>query len=314
MSRILVIDDSRLITHVAKNILSKQGHEVLLAQDGETGFDMAKDSKPDLILLDLILPGIDGYEVCRRIKNNSPTADIPVIMLTSKTEHADKVRGLEIGASDYVTKPFDEGELIARVNTHLRIKELHESLQEKNRLLLEMANRDGLTGLYNHRYFQETISKDFKKALRYKESLSCIMFDIDHFKKFNDTYGHQTGDVVLKTLGGLVKNLMRDSDLAARYGGEEFALLLYHTEAKDAYQIAERLRKTVEQHKFQADDLVLSVNISVGVASYYHPEISDAKTLIECADKALYKAKEEGRNKVVAFEEIQSPDTSKNTS
>jgi diguanylate cyclase (GGDEF)-like protein len=304
MSIILVIDDSRLIAHVAKNILSKQGYEVLLAQDGETGFDMAKDNKPDLILLDLILPGIDGYEVCRRIKNNSPTADIPVIMLTSKTEHADKVRGLEMGALDYVTKPFDEGELIARVNTHLRIKELHESLQEKNRLLLEMANRDGLTGLYNHRYFQETISKDFKKALRYKESFSCIMFDIDYFKKFNDTYGHQTGDVVLKTLGGLVKNLMRDSDLAARYGGEEFALLLYHTVASDAYQIAERLRKTVEQHKFQADDLVLSVNISVGVASYYHPEISDAKTLIECADKALYKAKEEGRNKVVAFEEI----------
>ena len=109
-------------------------------------------------------------------------------------------------------------------------------------------------------------------------------------------------------------NLMRDSDLAARYGGEEFALLLYHTVASDAYQIAERLRKSVEQHKFQADDLVLSVNISVGVASYYHPEISDAKTLIECADKALYKAKEEGRNKVVAFEEIQSPDTSENTS
>ena len=304
MRRILIIDDSKLIAHLAKNILSKRGHEVLLAGDGETGFDMANDNKPDLILLDLILPGIDGYEVCRRIKNNSPTADIPVIMLTSKTEHADKVRGLEMGALDYVTKPFDEGELVARVNTHLRIKELHESLQEKNRLLLEMANRDGLTGLYNHRYFQETISKDFKKALRYKESLSCIMFDIDHFKKFNDTYGHQTGDVVLKTLGGLVKNLMRESDLAARYGGEEFALLLYHTVASDAYQIAERLRKTVEQHKFQADDLVLSVNISVGVASYYHPEISDAKTLIECADKALYKAKEEGRNKVVAFEEI----------
>ncbi|MBU4288072.1 MAG: diguanylate cyclase [Proteobacteria bacterium] len=301
MPTILVIDDSKLIAHVAKNILTKQGHEVLLAQDGETGLDMAKNNEPDLILLDLILPGIDGYGVCQRIKNDSNIADIPVIMLTSKAEHTDKVRGLELGASDYVTKPFDEGELVARVNTHLRIKELHESLQEKNRQLLEMANRDGLTGLYNHRYFHESVSKDFQRAVRYNESLSCVMFDIDHFKKFNDTYGHQTGDVVLKTLGGLVKKLMRDSDLAARYGGEEFALLLYHTEAKDAYQIAERLRKTVEQYKFQAEDLVLSVNISVGVASYYHPEISDAKTLIECADKALYRAKEEGRNRVIAF-------------
>ncbi|MBU4126549.1 MAG: diguanylate cyclase, partial [Proteobacteria bacterium] len=301
MPTILVIDDSKLIAHVAKNILTKQGHEVLLAQDGETGLDIARDKKPDLILLDLVLPGMDGYGICERIKNDSTIKDIPIIMLTSKAEHADKVRGLELGASDYVTKPFDEGELRARVNTHLRIKELYESVQEKNRLLLEMANRDGLTGLYNHRYFQETIAKDFKKALRYNESLACVMFDIDHFKKFNDTYGHPVGDIVLKTLSELVKNLMRDSDLAARYGGEEFVLILYHTEANDAYDIAERLRKTVEQHKFQAEDLVLSVNISIGVACYYHPDIQDAKTLIECADKALYRAKEEGRNRVVAF-------------
>lgn len=314
MPTILVIDDSKLIAHVAKNILSKQGHEVLLAEDGETGLDIAKDNKPDLILLDLILPGIDGYGVCERIKNDSNIADIPVIMLTSKAEHADKVRGLELGASDYVTKPFDEGELVARVNTHLRIKELQESLQEKNRQLLEMANRDGLTGLYNHRYFQETLSKDFQRAVRYKESLSCIMFDIDHFKKFNDTYGHQTGDVVLKTLGGLIKELMRDSDLAARYGGEEFTLILYHTTKNDAVMIAERLRKTVEQHKFKSEDLILNVTISIGVASYYHPDIQDAKTLIECADKALYRAKEEGRNRVIAFWEIQPADASENTS
>ncbi|MBU1163022.1 MAG: diguanylate cyclase [Proteobacteria bacterium] len=314
MPTILVIDDSKLIAHVAKNILTKQGHEVLLAQDGETGLDIARDKKPDLILLDLILPGMDGYGICERIKNDSTIKDIPIIMLTSKAEHADKVRGLELGASDYVTKPFDEGELRARVNTHLRIKELYESVQEKNRMLLEMANRDGLTGLYNHRYFQETIAKDFKKALRYNESLACVLFDIDHFKKFNDTYGHPVGDIVLKTLGELVKNLMRDSDLAARYGGEEFALILYHTEAKDAYDIAERLRKTVEQHKFQAEDLVLSVNISIGVACYYHPDIQDAKTLIECADKALYRAKEEGRNRVVAFWEIHPANTTENTS
>jgi diguanylate cyclase (GGDEF)-like protein len=313
MSTILVIDDSKLIAHVAKNILTKRGHEVLLAGDGETGFDIAKNNEPDLILLDLILPGIDGYEVCKQVKNYSATADIPIIMLTSKAEHADKVRGLELGASDYVTKPFDEGELVARVNTHLRIKELHESLQEKNRQLREMANRDGLTGLYNHRYFQESAAKDFQRAVRYNESLACVLFDIDHFKKFNDTYGHPIGDVVLRTLGGLVKDLMRDSDLAARYGGEEFALLLYHTEAKDAYNIAERLRKTVEEHKFQAEDLVLSVNISIGVACYYHPEITDAKSLIECADKALYRAKEEGRNRVIGFWEIQLSDTSENT-
>jgi diguanylate cyclase (GGDEF)-like protein len=127
------------------------------------------------------------------------------------------------------------------------------------------------------------------------------MFDIDHFKKFNDTYGHQTGDVILKALGKLIEGLMRDSDLAARYGGEEFTLILYHTTKNDAVIIAERLRKTVEQHKFKSEDLILNVTISMGVASYYHPYIQDAKTLIECADKALYKAKKAGRNKVIAF-------------
>ena len=301
MARILVIDDSKLILHVAKTILSKQGHQVLLAEEGKSGLREAATEHPDLILLDLILPGMDGYEVCQQIKKGDATSEIPVIMLTSKSEAADKVRGLEMGASDYVTKPFDDAELIARVNIHLQIRKLHESLKEKNRQLEEMANRDGLTGLYNHRYFQETISKDFQRAVRYHESLSCVMFDIDHFKKFNDNYGHQAGDMVLKTLGGLIKELVRGSDLPARYGGEEFVLLMYHTAPKEALMVAERLRKAVEQHKFQADDMVLTVNISVGVASFPHQEIADAKTLIECADKALYRAKEEGRNRVIVF-------------
>lgn len=301
MARILVIDDSKLILHVAKTILDKQGHQVLLAEDGNIGLQTAATEHPDLILLDLILPGIDGYQVCQRIKAETATSDIPVIMLTSKSEPADKVRGLEMGASDYVTKPFDEGELMARVNIHLEIRELHETLKEKNRQLKEMANRDGLTGLHNHQYFQETISKDFQRAVRYHESLSCVMFDIDHFKKCNDTYGHQAGDMVLKALGSLVNELIRDSDLSARYGGEEFVLLMYHTTPKEALMVSERLRKAVEQYKFQADNLVLTVTISLGVASFPHPEIADAKTLIECADKALYRAKEEGRNRVVVF-------------
>ena len=301
MATILVIDDSKLIVHVAKKLLSKRGHNVLLAEDGETGLEIAGLQKPDLILLDLILPGIDGYQVCQQIKGDGKTKDIPVIMLTSKAEQADKVKGLELGASDYVTKPFDEGELIARVQTHLRIKELYESLQEKNRLLLEMANRDGLTGLYNHRFFQETLSKDFPRAIRYKESLSYMMFDIDHFKKFNDTYGHQTGDVVLKTLGSLITELIRESDLAARYGGEEFSVILYHTVKEDAFIIAERIRKAVEEYAFKSDDLVLNVTISIGVVSHDHPDVRDAKTLIECADKALYKAKAQGRNRVVVY-------------
>ena len=301
MAKILVIDDSRVVVHMAKTILIKRGFQVLFAQDGEAGLQTAMSEHPDLILLDLILPGLDGYQVCRLIKQEIATRDIPVIMLTSKASPADKVRGLEMGAADYLTKPFDEGELVARVNTHLKLKQLYETLQEKNRQLQELANLDGLTGLYNHRFFQETVSRDFQRAHRYHESLSCIMLDIDHFKKFNDTYGHQTGDMVLNTLGGLLRQLMRDSDLAARYGGEEFALLLYHASSPETLVVGERLRKTIEKHQFRQGDLLLKVTISAGLASFPHPDVVDAKTLIECADKALYRAKKEGRNRIVVF-------------
>ena len=301
MAKILLIDDSRLIAHVAKTILTKRGHEVVLAEDGMAGLEAAKSEQPDLILLDLIMPVMDGYQVCQKLKEEESTIEIPVIMLTSKAEPADKVKGLEIGALDYVTKPFDEGELVARVNIHLRLKELYEAVQEKNRQLQDLANKDGLTGLYNHRYFHEQLSKDFLHAKRYDESLSCVLLDIDYFKKFNDTHGHQTGDVVLSTLGRVIEDSIRDGDLAARYGGEEFALVLYHADGPAGYQVAERLRQMVESHEVHDKGNVLHVTISVGIATFPSGQIRDSKELIECADKALYKAKENGRNRVEIF-------------
>ena len=301
MAKVLIIDDSRLIAHVAKTILTKRGHEVMLAHDGQAGMEAAESARPDIILLDLIMPGMDGYEVCQELKADDSTKEIPIIMLTSKAEPADKVRGLEMGALDYVTKPFDEGELVARVNTQLRLKELYEALQEKNRQLQELANRDGLTGLYNHRYFHEQLSKDFLRAKRYHESLSCILLDIDYFKRFNDTHGHQTGDVILSTLGRLIENSIRDSDFAARYGGEEFALVLYHTDVPAALDAAQRLRHAVEDHEVHDKGKSLRVTISVGVATFPHEAIHDSRKLIECADKALYRAKENGRNRVEVY-------------
>lgn len=302
MGKILIVDDSRLIAHVAKTMLTKRGHEIILAQDGKAGVEAAKSEQPDIILLDLIMPVMDGYEVCKHLKGDDSTKEIPIIMVTSKAEAADKVKGLEMGALDYVTKPFDESELIARVNIHLRLRELYEAVQEQNRQLQEMANRDGLTGLYNHRYFHEQLSQDFLRAKRYHENLSCILFDIDFFKKFNDTYGHQTGDVVLKGLASVIQRATRESDLAARYGGEEFAIILYHTDGPAAYQAGERLRTMVESHEIQDDSNVLRVTISVGVATFPHEKIHDSKDLIEHTDQALYKAKDNGRNRVEAFD------------
>jgi diguanylate cyclase (GGDEF)-like protein len=303
MARILIVDDSKLIAHVASTILSKRGHEVLWAQDGPEGFDKAKTQMPDLILLDLVMPHMDGYEVCRRLKADSTVTDVPVIMLTSKAESADKVKGLEMGAVDYVTKPFDEGELLARVNIHLRIKELYEALQEKNRQLQEIANRDGLTALYNHRYFHEQLAKDFSRAQRYQQPLSCVLFDIDHFKLFNDTYGHQTGDVILKTMGELILSSLREGDLSARYGGEEFALILYYTSSKGAFDVAERLRRIVKGYEFYKVGDPLHITISAGISTFPHSMIDEPGKLIECADKALYAAKQNGRNRVEVFGE-----------
>lgn len=301
MAKVLIVDDSRLIAHVGKTILTASGHEVLLASDGRAGVEIAKSELPDLILLDLVMPVMDGYQVCAALKEESLTREIPVIMLTSKAEAADKVKGLQMGALDYVTKPFDDAELVARVNIHLRLKELYETVQDRNRQLQEMANRDGLTGLYNHRYFHEQLAKDFLRARRYHETLSCILLDIDFFKKFNDTHGHQTGDVVLKTLGRLIHTSIRDSDMAARYGGEEFALILYYTDGKSAFDVAERLRRTVENHRIEDKGSALRVTISVGIATFPNERIHDSKELIECADKALYTAKDNGRNRVESY-------------
>jgi diguanylate cyclase (GGDEF)-like protein len=302
MGKILIVDDSRLIAHVAKTMLTKRGHEIIVAQDGKAGLEAAKSEKPDIILLDVIMPIMDGYEVCEHLKEDDSTKEIPIIMVTSKAEAADKVKGLEMGALDYVTKPFDEGELIARVNIHLRLRELYEAVQEQNRQLQEMANRDGLTGLYNHRYFHEQLSQDFLRAKRYHENLSCVLFDIDFFKKFNDTYGHQTGDIVLKALASVVQHATRESDLAARYGGEEFALILYHTDGPAAYEAAERLRTMVESHEVQDNGNVLRVTISIGVATFPHERVQNSKELVDYADQALYKAKDNGRNRVEVFD------------
>jgi two-component system cell cycle response regulator len=298
MARILIIDDSRVIIHVARTILTKNGHHVRAAQDGLAGLEEARVQCPDLILLDLVMPLMDGYEVCQELKSDPATRKVPVIMLTSKAEPADKVKGLESGALDYVTKPFDEAELIARVNIHLRLKELYQSLQAKNRQLQELVNRDGLTGLYNHRYFYEQLSTDFLKAKRYGEPLSTVMLDIDHFKRCNDTYGHQTGDLILEGLARLLEASIRDSDLAARYGGEEFALILYHTDLPGAIQAVERIRNTVKTHEFQKDGLALQITVSAGIATFPHPEIHEPNDLIQRADMALYAAKQKGRDRI----------------
>ena len=307
MSKILLIDDSRLISQFGKSILTGKGHEVLTADSGEMGLELAFRDHPDLILLDVILPGMDGYQICQRLKATPQSQDIPVIMLTSKAEPADKIKGLELGAVDYVTKPFDAGELIARVNTHLRMKELYEALQAKNRQLQELADRDGLTNLFNHRFFHDHLTREMDRARRYGGIVSCVIVDIDFFKKVNDTYGHQTGDLILKEVSGLLQKGIRDSDLAARYGGEEFALVLVQSDAEVAVLICERIRSQIAAMPFLSADSPIHITASFGIASFPSVGMKEEKNLIEAADQALYQAKEGGRNRVVSSERTGLP-------
>ncbi|MFH1075604.1 MAG: diguanylate cyclase [Pseudomonadota bacterium] len=301
MAKILIVDDSELIINLASNILAGAGHKVFYAETGYQALQKVSIEKPDLILLDIVLPGIDGFEVCKQLTGVKGTDDIPIIMLTSRTKATDKIKGLNSGAVDYITKPFDPQELIARVNTQLRVRELHETLNEKNRLLQELVNKDGLTNLYNHRYLQDQLIREIDRADRYENHLVLLMIDIDKFKEFNDNHGHQAGDIILKSLAKILNNAVRESDTPARYGGEEFAIILVHADFKAALEIAERLRKTVESYDFIVDNNRFQITISIGMACYARGTIDKAKDLVAASDKALYMAKGNGRNRVETY-------------
>ncbi|MBT0652129.1 diguanylate cyclase [Geomobilimonas luticola] len=301
---VLVIDDSemvrdQIIQTLRKCTLFDQYRE---AGDGIEGFKALITEPADLVLCDLEMPRMDGFKFLALMQSQKGLKDIPVIMLTGREDTELKIRGLEQGACDYVTKPFDAGELVARVKVQLKIKALQDALKRSNELLTELSNTDPLTGLSNRRYFAETLEREFPRSVRKNESFSLAMGDIDYFKKINDTYGHQEGDMVLTTVATFIRNLIRRYDVAARYGGEEFAVILPDTDAAQAIQFAERLRKGVEALTFSGRLQPLTVTISIGVATFPSPQIDSIDKLVRSADEALYRAKKNGRNRVESRE------------
>ena len=300
---ILVIDDSATVrSQIARELEGASlCDRILQAGDGIEAFKLLLGTPVDLILCDLEMPRIDGIKLLGMIAGNEKLRDIPVIMLTGRGARELKVKLLGHGASDYVTKPFDAGELIARVKVQLKIKGLQDELKKSNEQLKQLSNTDPLTLIYNRRYMMTMLEKEMQRAERKGSHLSLVMIDIDHFKKVNDQYGHQSGDQVLVSLAALSRSGLRSYDFAARYGGEEFVLTLPETAHADALLIAERLRSSIQSHAYTGSLKGLITTASMGVASYPTDCITSVGDLIRAADEAMYRAKAAGRNRVFSM-------------
>lgn len=255
-----------------------------------------------MILLDIVMPGLDGLDTCRLIKGITQDEYLPIILLTAKTDIDSRVTGLRIGADDYICKPFDERELLARVNNFLRIRRMHEELNESRTQLQLLSFRDELTGLFNYRYLHSRVSEEFKRAERYHEPLACIMADIDFFKDVNDRFGHDAGDQVIKESAQRVLNAVREIDVVARYGGEAFLLILPSTNFPGALAVADRIWRAIGTEPFHIINTSHKLTTSLGVAVFPSSDIRTKDDLIKAADCALFQSKREGRDGICVFQ------------
>lgn len=290
--KILIIDDSPESVTIARSRLLRDGLEVVGANSGSDGLVAVKQEAPDLILLDIDMPDKSGFEVCRALKGNPGTSMIPIIFLTGSDSRRDIVKGLDLGAVDYITKPFNAFELRARVRAALRTKHLQD-------LLIEHARLDPLTELPNRRAMNERLQMEWSRIQRHGGSLSFIMADIDRFKHVNDMYGHTAGDLLLQRVAKTIAKQCRQIDFPSRYGGEEFAIIVPHSDASDAAQLAERCRQEIEAISVRAGEKIIRTTASFGVADAMG--IGPMENLIRDADTALYGAKGGGRNRVELF-------------
>jgi diguanylate cyclase (GGDEF)-like protein len=295
-AKLLIVDDTPANIKALGQALRDEYH-VRVATNGIDALRIANsENPPDLILLDVLMPGMDGHEVCRRLKTESCTQAIPVIFVTAKDEESDETRGLDLGAVDYITKPFSVAIAKARIRTHLELKRVRDRLES-------LSSLDGLTGIANRRRLDCLLAAQWRRAANTSDLFSILMVDIDQFKAFNDTYGHLEGDDCIRRVAAELSTCMEARrGTLARYGGEEFCAILPHTGLKDACAVAEELRKRIESLRLQHGGLAsaLTVTISLGVATCIASEKANPNALVAEADKALYEAKKSGRNRVCA--------------
>ena len=306
--KILVVDDDPATARLVRSWYKGTPYEILDATTGEDGLRLARKVNPDMILLDLRLPGVDGISAARGLKTDPATRAIPVILLTACRDVDSKVQAFAAGADDYITKPFEFEEVDARIRSMLRrrtvfvnLESTIEDLKESNEELEQLLVVDEKTGLYNFRHFQRKLREEWQRAERYGTPLSLLFFDLDNFKQINDTHGHPAGDRALKEFATLVTGGARATDTAARYGGEEFAVILPHTDGPMAVRVAERIRAAVEEFPFLERDRPFRLTVSGGLATFPStPEVESVDALVRAADQALYRAKDLGKNRIVS--------------
>jgi two-component system cell cycle response regulator len=299
--RILLAEDDFTSRSMLAAILKKWGYEPVVTRDGAAAWEeLQKPGAPRLALLDWNMPGLEGLEVCRRLRSKETTDPSYVILLTGRTEKGDIVQGLEAGANDYISKPYDTAELLARIRVGARMLELQSSLLETQAALAHQASHDALTGIFNRRAILDQLGKELARALRQGGRLSVGMCDIDHFKEVNDRLGHQAGDEVLVAFSRILQACLREYDYVGRYGGEEFLVIASNPSAQGVDVLYERLRRQVAATGIQTRAGEVSLTVSIGTAAAAGPAMVDQ--LIAAADRALYQAKAEGRNRVVKSE------------
>lgn len=286
------------------NILRSQGYQVETVEDGQQAVERAARGSLDLVLLDIMMPRLSGLDACRILKGLTSDSFLPVVLVTVKTDSQSRVEGLRLGADDYVCKPFDEMELIARIEAMLRIKRLHDHVNESRKRLETLAVHDELTGVYNYRYLHSRLNEEFKRAERYHDPIACALIDIDQLQTANERGGPAAGDLVIRSLADVIRKSVREIDVVARFGGDEFLVVLPSTHFGGSVAVAERIWR-----EFQARDdgrgrrVAPPCSVSIGVALFPSRDIRTKDALLRAADSALFQAKRDGGNRICVFQQ-----------
>jgi two-component system cell cycle response regulator len=297
--KILIAEDDAISRRLLETILRKWGYDVVVAYDGGQAWEeLQKEDAPRLAILDWMMPEMDGVEVCGKVRERTNSAYVYILLLSAKSQREDLVKGMESGADDYITKPFDANELKVRLRAGRRILDLQTQLMSAQEALRDQAARDPLTGIWNRNAVFDIFRRELSRAQREGSPIAIVMLDIDHFKTLNDTHGHMAGDAVLREFTRRITASLRPYDAVGRYGGEEFLVILPGCDLEAGARHAERLRNLLSEEPFDTSEGRHIATCSLGVAATSSSQLNDTDALIRAADGALYRAKRNGRNRV----------------